>query len=88
MAKKQKRRVSNVSNSAVSAPSASPARVSNGSLGASASASAGSGRVSRMPSTVEEFNPDYSYVMADLKHIGILAVSFISILVVLSFIIH
>jgi hypothetical protein len=32
-----------------------------------------------------EFNPDYSYVKKDLKQIGILAVSFISILVVLSF---
>jgi hypothetical protein len=32
-----------------------------------------------------EFNPDYSYVMKDLKKIGILAVSFVSILVVLSF---
>lgn len=32
-----------------------------------------------------EFNPDYSAVKKDLKQIGILAVSFISILVVLSF---
>jgi hypothetical protein len=32
-----------------------------------------------------EFNPDYSYVKRDLKRIAILAVSFIIILVVISF---
>ncbi len=32
-----------------------------------------------------EFNPDYTAVKKDLKQIGILAVTFISILVVLSF---
>lgn len=37
-------------------------------------------------STAQEFNPDYSYVIADLKRIGVLAVSFIAVLVVLSFI--
>jgi hypothetical protein len=36
-------------------------------------------------SYVAEFNPDYTYVKKDLKKIAILAVSFISILVVLSF---
>lgn len=35
-----------------------------------------------------EFNPDYSHVIKDLKQIGILAGSFIVVLVVLSFIIH
>jgi|YNPNPStandDraft_1061719.scaffolds.fasta_scaffold00200_28 hypothetical protein len=39
-----------------------------------------------MRSSSQEFNPDYSYVISDLKRIGILAVSFIAILVVLSFI--
>lgn len=34
-----------------------------------------------------EFNPDYSYVIKDLKRIGILASIFIAILVILSFII-
>lgn len=43
-------------------------------------------RASRMPSA-EDFNPDYSHVISDLKRIGILAVSFIALLVVLSFII-
>lgn len=32
-----------------------------------------------------EFNPDYSYVKTDLKRIGILAVVFFVVLVVLSF---
>lgn len=32
-----------------------------------------------------EFNPDYTYVIKDLKRIGILAGSFFAILVVLSF---
>lgn len=35
-----------------------------------------------------EFNPDYSHVIQDLRRIGILAGSFIVILVVLSFILH
>ncbi len=33
----------------------------------------------------EEFKPDYSYVVSDLKKIGILAGSFIAVLVVVSF---
>jgi hypothetical protein len=33
-----------------------------------------------------EFNPDYSYVIQDLRRIGVLAGSFIVILVILSFI--
>lgn len=32
-----------------------------------------------------EWNPDYSYVVADLKKIGILAGSFFAVLIVLSF---
>lgn len=36
-------------------------------------------------STSTEFNPDYSPVIKDLKRIGILAASFIGLLVVLSF---
>ncbi len=34
-----------------------------------------------------EFNPDYTYVIQDLKKIGTLAVIFIAALVILSFII-
>ncbi len=37
----------------------------------------------RLSST--DFNPDYTYVKQDLKRIGILAVSFIGILIILSF---
>lgn len=41
-------------------------------------------RPSRREST-QEFNPDYSYVKKDLRRIGVLAGSFILILIVLSF---
>jgi hypothetical protein len=34
------------------------------------------------------FNPDYSYVKKDLRRIGILAGSFVLILVILSFFLH
>lgn len=37
-------------------------------------------------STITEFNPDYTYIIKDLKRIGILASSFLVILVALSFI--
>lgn len=37
-------------------------------------------------SSAEEFNPDYTYVKNDLKRIGILAGSFVAILVILSFV--
>ena len=33
----------------------------------------------------EDFNPDYTYVIKDLRRIGILAGSFLVILVILSF---
>lgn len=36
-------------------------------------------------STSDAFNPDYSYVKRDLRRIGILAGSFVAILVILSF---
>jgi hypothetical protein len=35
-----------------------------------------------------EFNPDYTYVKQDLKKIAILAVAFLVILVVLSFVLN
>lgn len=37
------------------------------------------------PSLSGEFNPDYTYVKQDLKKIGILAGTFVTILVILSF---
>ena len=38
--------------------------------------------------STNEFNPDYAYVVQDLKRIGILAVAFTGILVALSFILN
>ena len=35
-----------------------------------------------------EFNPDYSYVIKDLKRIGTLAIFFLTVLIVLSFILR
>jgi len=35
----------------------------------------------------QDFNPDYSYIIKDLKRIGVLAASFIALLLVLSFLI-
>ena len=37
-------------------------------------------------SSITAFNPDYTYVIENLKKIGILAACFIAILVILSFI--
>ncbi|NPV75075.1 MAG: hypothetical protein HPY59_01745 [Anaerolineae bacterium] len=38
------------------------------------------------PGSSSEFNPDYSYVISDLKRIGLLALSFTAVLIILSFI--
>lgn len=35
--------------------------------------------------SVEDFNPDYTYIKRDLVRIGVLAGTFITILVILSF---
>jgi len=40
---------------------------------------------SASPARSTEFNPDYSYVIKDLRRIGILAGTFMAILVALSF---
>ncbi len=72
MAKKQKRSVSTATRPAAVAASAGTGE---------RTVSAPAGR----SSYVQEFNPDYSLVLADLKKIGILAGTFITILVVLSF---
>ncbi len=75
MAKKQKRQVSvgTGARSAVATPAPS-ATVSTYTPSYS----------SRRVSTTE-FKPDYSYVIADMKRIGVLAGSFFGILIVLSF---
>jgi len=46
---------------------------------------AADGNVGSSRYSEREFNPDYSYVIKDLKRIGILAGSFFVILIVLSF---
>jgi hypothetical protein len=75
MAKKYKRNVSQSSTrqtpANASAPASSPAEKT------------GSSPVSRRGTT--EFNPNYEYVIKDLKRIGVLAGSFFVILIVLSF---
>lgn len=55
--------------------------ISSGS--ASTPAAAAPAKASR--SAVAEFNPDYTYVKKDLAKIGIMAGTFITILVILSF---
>ena len=45
-------------------------------------------RINPRKTAVQVFEPDYSYVIKDLKRIGVIAGSFIVILVALSFFIH
>ena len=59
---------------------------SKGSQAKKRSYSPGSG--SRKIAVTKEFNPDYSYVIQDLKRIGVLAMAFVVILVALSLIIN
>lgn len=78
MAKKVKRKVSPVSNG-TSEINVAPI-----------SASDASARlvVNRRTVTAAEFNPDYTYIVKDLKRIGTLAGLFFVVLVALSFIIR
>jgi hypothetical protein len=39
-------------------------------------------------SSLPVFNPDYSHIVKDLRRIGLLAGTFIAILVILSFFVH
>lgn len=55
------------------------------SSGSSAGSMAERPSVSRISSSASEFNPDYTPVIKDLKRIGILAGSFIGLLIILSF---
>ncbi len=52
----------------------------------------GEGAKSKRPSvtlrSTGDFNPDYSYVITDLRRIGILAASFIVILIVLAIVLN
>jgi hypothetical protein len=49
-----------------------------------------SSSTSELPTTdkLANFNPDYTHVIQDLRRIGILAGSFVVILVILSFFLH
>jgi hypothetical protein len=78
MSKMQKRRVpksvTEVGGSAVSTPSSPSAPVTR--------------TQARTRAAIFEFKPDYTYVFRDMKRIGILAGSFLVILVILSFFLH
>ncbi len=81
MAKKTKRKVS-----AVISPAPAPEVIRVNEVSTPVSTGAGAARsVSRRTTSTVEFNPDYSYVVKDLKRIGILAGSFFAILIALSF---
>jgi len=82
MAKKQKRKVS--SNRSAAKPRSEPV-ASTGSVRPAASTASAASSAGSRSSYTQEFNPDYHLVIQDLKKIGILAVSFISLLVILSF---
>jgi hypothetical protein len=82
MAKKTKRKVSQVN----TPTSASVAVQSPASETTSASRSSFSRRTATT-ATAPEFNPDYTYVVNDLKRIGMLAGAFFIVLIALSFII-
>jgi hypothetical protein len=71
MAKKYKRQARKAANSGAALRTAVPTPAST---------------TSRSQSTSQAvFNPDYSYVIKDLRRIGLLAGTFISILVILTF---
>jgi hypothetical protein len=87
MAKKVKRKVSQVSSSAAT-QKVMEVRSVESSTASTAVATPRTTTGRRNVSTVQEFNPDYSYVVKDLKRIGMLAGTFFVILVILSFIIR
>lgn len=77
MAKKTKRKVSSGIAPELEVPQVTVAETATPVRAAASSRRAGG---------AAEFNPDYSYVISDLKRIGVLAGAFFVILVVLSFI--
>lgn len=82
MAKKVKRKVSQVT---TTAPVSEPGAIQGSSVTTAAARSSFSRRSTS--GSVAEFNPDYTYVVNDLKRIGILASTFFVVLIILSFII-
>jgi hypothetical protein len=85
MAKKVKRKVSQAARP-VGVTEVTPLEVAAPPTPAASPASRSS--FSRRTTTAAEFNPDYSYVIKDLKRIGLLAGVFFVILIALSFIIR
>ncbi len=81
MAKKTKRKVSQVRTSATVTETAQTPTATE-----TAAPRSSFSRRSSMATQVE-FNPDYSYVIKDLRRIGLLAGSFFIVLIALSFII-
>ena len=80
MAKKTKRKVSSVGQSAQTIESVEVITSSgNGTQAARAP--------QRRVTYTQDFNPDYSYVRSDLKRIGILAGTFFVLLIALAFVI-
>lgn len=79
MAKKTKRKVSAI---ATPASAADVMEVEQPTVSSGAAPRA----FTRRASTTVEFNPDYTYVIKDLKRIGTLAGSFFVLLIALSFI--
>ncbi len=86
MAKKTKRKVSasRGSTSTVVTPSPAPEVMSVRSVETPAAAPSRS--FSRRATPAVEFNPDYTYIVKDLKRIGLMAGTFFVILIALSFI--
>lgn len=83
MAKKAKRKVSQVAQ-----PAGARETVAEVVEAASSSAATPRSSFSRRTTTASEFNPDYTYVIKDLKRIGLLAGTFFVVLIALSFFIH
>jgi hypothetical protein len=81
MAKKQKRSVPQGSRPSTTPSTAAPrtpvaARPTGGRLPVSG----------LRPTTSVDFNPDYTYAKQDLKRVGVMAASFIGVLIVLAFV--
>lgn len=87
MSKKQKRQVSRTAAPVVKEHIEPTSRISEERAAAPASSTRYPVNYSNRIPLTTEFNPDYTHVIRDLKGIGVLAGSFIVILVVLSFII-
>lgn len=81
MAKKTKRKVSQVVEAARVAETTVERTASD-----TPSVAAPQRSFSRRSSLSTEFNPDYTYIIKDLKRIGILAGSFFLLLIVLAFV--